>query len=983
MKKQIAVLMAAATAVTTVAPAIAGAEVTDKGNVSVKSIVETVEKALTDYPKDFTGIKNWKKSNKLVLYYAGSNASILAKKTGFAKFEDNGSLINKGYTLPKIGGSNTDADQWVIVTDSAALDRLLINEVSDSVNFATKNIAIVNRNLEPNGADERVSDFKYLVVEDAQKEKSETLTALAKKIVVKYSNVPTNPFVKSVVVVDKNGEEKTIVDNKKSSVEESGINDGVKEVKVTFVGGTKVTYRSFDSVPDLDVAKDKDNNVIDTTKGKLNEDILKTIVKFGDVEADKQIEVPVRTGDTELYSVVGYEESTYTLKDFYTKDTGYTKVAADFINSLISADEKNTTFNLNGTTYQVVNKGDIKEAAKKANIKLSNGVYTATINFDAKEYNNPEIKRKLAVVFEDKNLSAVQAVLSNISNAREVVAGSFVRLVGENRYKTAIEVSKEQFEKGKADTVVIVGGEAVYDGLTAAPFAQTKNAPILLAHPKTGLDEATMAEIGRVSKNLFSKTVYIVGGTNSVPASVEKQLVEKFGVVVRRFAGNTRVGTSNRVAEQILNDGNSNGRLFFVGYNGQADAMSVSAVAANPNDTIEKVSFTLDRAEAKLKAAETALANAEKEKEAADKAYGVKVDEVRGSATKLAVETDTTRYVNAKAKLENDKKVAKDAVANNQKVLESLKVKVQEGSKEVEKVAYTVLNEILTSDNVDDAADKIAKFVNGDSAVDALKDATTSDKVILVDTAKKVGEYVDAVKEFNTAKTPTEANVTLDMVEKCAELAVKAKNADEEVKKYKAEVEKYTNDFKTAKDAEKLGTKVSGTKKVSPIMVLQKDGVDQYTRELIKRFDMTEGYVVGGLNTVSANAFKAVKTKLDGREYNLNRIFGVDRYETNLNIVKKFYDKDAVKGIVPGGAIFASGNDKYLVDAQTAGSFAASKNAPIVLTADKLTKEQSSYLLSRKTGILSLDKHPSDFIFQVGGVVSADVMKTVVESLGL
>lgn len=982
MKKQIAVLMAAATAVTTVAPAIAGAEVTDKGNVSVKSIVETVEKALTDYPKDFTGIKNWKKSNKLVLYYAGSNASILAKKTGFAKFEDNGSLINKGYTLPKIGGSNTDADQWVIVTDSAALDRLLINEVSDSVNFATKNIAIVNRNLEPNGADERVSDFKYLVVEDAQKEKSETLTALAKKIVVKYSNVPTNPFVKSVVVVDKNGEEKTIVDNKKSSVEESGIDDGVKEVKVTFVGGTKVTYRSFDSVPDLDVAKDKDNNVIDTTKGKLNEDILKTIVKFGDVEADKQIEVPVRTGDTELYSVVGYEESTYTLKDFYTKDTGYTKVAADFINSLISADEKNTTFNLNGTTYQVVNKGDIKEAAKKANIKLSNGVYTATINFDAKEYNNPEIKRKLAVVFEDKNLSAVQAVLSNISNAREVVAGSFVRLVGENRYKTAIEVSKEQFEKGKADTVVIVGGEAVYDGLTAAPFAQTKNAPILLAHPKTGLDEATMAEIGRVSKNLFSKTVYIVGGTNSVPASVEKQLVEKFGVVVRRFAGNTRVGTSNRVAEQILNDGNSNGRLFFVGYNGQADAMSVSSVAANPNDTIEKVSFTLDRAEAKLRAAETAKENAETTQRAANAAYEAKVEEVRGSATADDVKAATKEYVNAKTKLEEAKKVAQDALANNKKVLESLKVAENPAVEPVTYlVAYNVLSEIFNAGAFDES--KTEKFVIGDSVVaKELENVAINDKVILVDSVKKVKAYTEAVAKLNTASAPTAANVTLDMVKACAELQEKAENANKEVEKYNNEVKKYNNEVKIAEEAEKLGTKVSGTKKVSPIMVLQKDGVDQYTRELIKRFDMTEGYVVGGLNTVSANAFKAVKTKLDGREYNLNRIFGVDRYETNLNIVKKFFAKDA-KGITVGGAVFASGNDKYLVDAQTAGSFAASKNAPIVLTADKLTKEQSSYLLSRKTGLLSLDKHPSDFIFQVGGVVSADVMKTVVESLGL
>lgn len=167
---------------------------------------------------------------------------------------------------------------------------------------------------------------------------------------------------------------------------------------------------------------------------------------------------------------------------------------------------------------------------------------------------------------------------------------------GVNRYATAIEVSKDQFEKGQADSVVIVGGEAKFDGLSAAPLAASQNAPLLLANPKTGLSKDTLDEIGRVAKNLSKKTVYIVGGENSVPASVEKQLKDKFGVTVVRVAGLDRTATSLEVARRLrynkLADGvtpSSNNTTYFVGANGAADAMSVSAVAAR-KDAACKVS---------------------------------------------------------------------------------------------------------------------------------------------------------------------------------------------------------------------------------------------------------------------------------------------------------------------------------------------------------------------------------------------------------
>lgn len=336
----------------------------------------------------------------------------------------------------------------------------------------------------------------------------------------KLSEAKTNKFVDSVKV---NGEKIT---------SEAGA-ENAKEVEVKFVGGESITYSEYDALPDTTQPVDKAGNFIDTTSGTLSDSILNTIVNFKSVKADEIVEVPVRTGDADVYTVVGYEASTIVIKDFYSKDEGYNKKDADFINSLIAADKDGvSTFNFGGKTYQV-NINAISDAAKKAEIKLVDGVYTATFAFDAKEYNNTQVQNKLAIKLEDKNLYAVQSVLASIKNHKDIVTGSFTRLVGTDRYKTAVEVSKQQFGNKKADTIVIVGGEAIYDGLTAAPFAATKNAPILLAHPKTGLDEATLAEIDRVGKDLSTKTVYIVGGVNSVPTSVEKQLTEKFGAVVR------------------------------------------------------------------------------------------------------------------------------------------------------------------------------------------------------------------------------------------------------------------------------------------------------------------------------------------------------------------------------------------------------------------------------------------------------------------
>lgn len=436
-------------------------------------------------------------------------------------------------------------------------------------------------------------------------------------------------------------------------------------------------------------------------------------------------------------------------------------------------------FNYNGVNYNLVdNAGNVISGTNKDNVNqaFTNAVIEATANGYQLRY-NVKVKNAndnlnpvtLQFVIKGDSQKDLNIVLRDLNGVNTVAKGHFTRLEGADRYATAIEVSNENFDPKDADTVVIVGGEALMDGLSSVPLAAAKNAPILLSHPKSGLNDATLNEISRACRDLNRKTVYVVGGENSVPEKAVKQLEDRFGAVVVRLSGSDRYDTSLEVAKRLNydeelqnNSGNLTGNIFITGGEGAADAMSVSPVAATKSN---------------------------------------------GSG-------DSTVY---------------------------------------------------------------------------------------------------------------------------------------------------------------------GSGSVTPILVVPKDSVKRSTRDFINKFAGTR-YIIGGESTVSSNVYRDLN---QNGSTSVTRIAGSDRFDTNVQILKKFYAKDssaagAANKIVVGGAIFASGDNKYLVDAQTAGPLAAEENAPIVLAGSKLTNDQVDLL--KNDGLLS--KLHSN-VYQVGGVVSSDVMSVVVDKLGL
>lgn len=789
MKKQIAVLMAAATAVTTVAPALASAADVNNYEVSASEINAKIKAALNERYKDKTadGI-NASKANEVDDYLNSRYAVILYVENETNDLDGTVKLEGSTYDAPKITDALKDSDttgkdvfgrelkslaapnkfatNLYVVKNASKVQNLIENKVIGNNNNVK--VAIVDKGIKDGSAVETLTDKHYVVGAGDETDTTVSLNTLATKLATKV------------------GEPKTYVDTLKVTTEDGeGANDftgkTVTKVKLTLKSGKEYTLEANDKAFNLEKPLDKNGNDLELANAAQNIYDQVDSFKFIENKDNKKDTIVLPVGNTDVYTVQDVQASTIELGKIFTKKDGYTKEGADFVNSIVNARKGkngNYGFNYNGVNYNLVdnngyvisknnnNEHLVGHAFKKAVIEADNGGYQLRYDVRVKNANDDSLDAvTLQFVIKGDSQKDLNIVLRDLEGKNTVAQGHFTRLEGADRYATAIEVSNEKFDPKDADTVVIVGGEALMDGLSAVPLAAAKNAPILLSHPKSGLNDATLSEISRACRDLNRKTVYVVGGENSVPEKAVKQLKDKFGAVVVRVSGSDRYDTSLEVAKRLTYDkdvtpGTSN--LFITGGEGAADAMSVSPVAATKSNGLG----------------------------------------------------DNTVY---------------------------------------------------------------------------------------------------------------------------------------------------------------------GSGSVTPILVVPKDSVKRSTREFIDDFG-GQGYIIGGESTVSTNAYRDLNQAMSQR---ITRIAGSDRFDTNVQILKKFYAKDssaagAANKIVVGGAIFASGDNKYLVDAQTAGPLAAEENAPIVLAGSKLTNDQVDLL--KNDGLLS--KLHSN-VYQVGGVVSSDVMSVVVDKLGL
>ena len=232
------------------------------------------------------------------------------------------------------------------------------------------------------------------------------------------------------------------------------------------------------------------------------------------------------------------------------------------------------------------------------------GLYSLSIEF-VKTVKNKETKQVVNITTNKKDQ------LNFFANgiAKRMINGVWTRrfpaqiLAGENRFATAVKIAKENADittVAENGNIVLVNGNALVDGLAAAPLAasvvnegdnRSFVAPILLTNTN-GIPAETKAYMREIIgeqkiKNLDKVTVYLVGGEAVISPAVEKDLKE-IGFRVVRAGGKDREATSLAVAKLMNNKETTalEREAFVVGADGEADAMSIASVAAATNTPI-------------------------------------------------------------------------------------------------------------------------------------------------------------------------------------------------------------------------------------------------------------------------------------------------------------------------------------------------------------------------------------------------------------
>ena len=154
------------------------------------------------------------------------------------------------------------------------------------------------------------------------------------------------------------------------------------------------------------------------------------------------------------------------------------------------------------------------------------------------------------------------------------------QLQGNDRYDTAVSISKEGWKDG-SNTVILTNGYSVVDGVTATPLATSNNAPILLAE-KGKIPDVTKTELKRLNPN----KVIVIGGQGVVYDNVLKEVNTVIpNATTKRIGGIDRYQTSLLIAKEISAIVPTH-RVYVTSGYGEADSLSIASKAGEEKQPI-------------------------------------------------------------------------------------------------------------------------------------------------------------------------------------------------------------------------------------------------------------------------------------------------------------------------------------------------------------------------------------------------------------
>lgn len=164
-------------------------------------------------------------------------------------------------------------------------------------------------------------------------------------------------------------------------------------------------------------------------------------------------------------------------------------------------------------------------------------------------------------------------------------------------------------------------------------------------------------------------------------------------------------------------------------------------------------------------------------------------------------------------------------------------------------------------------------------------------------------------------------------------------------------------------EADALSVSAKAGSEKNPIILSDKNSLEPSTYEWLRSESLQNIYFIGG-NGIIFDSLISQVNGITANDVSGNRIGGIDRFETNAEVIKRLYSAEVYNAVI-------ATKGYELADALTGGPFAAKINSPVILLDYVLSNGQKNILSSKK----------SDTIYEFGGGISSEAVKQLINAI--
>ncbi|HBA05259.1 MAG TPA: cell surface protein, partial [Clostridium sp.] len=161
-------------------------------------------------------------------------------------------------------------------------------------------------------------------------------------------------------------------------------------------------------------------------------------------------------------------------------------------------------------------------------------------------------------------------------------------------------------------------------------------------------------------------------------------------------------------------------------------------------------------------------------------------------------------------------------------------------------------------------------------------------------------------------------------------------------------------------EADALSISAKAGEERQPIILSETNSLKDSSFEWLKGEKLQNAYFIGGTGIIGDSVISKVNS-ITSSNVSGNRVAGINRYDTNAAVIKKFYTNSVQSGIsVAKGLVLA--------DALTSGPLAAKLKTPIVLVNTELSNNQKQVLSTKQASL----------VYEIGGGINPSTVQDVI-----